>query len=161
MVGVIFYFEENDKDFYSGRGVADFDIWRMSLKAFGANAMIIIDNTAKKSADDYKHANQEIVIETHKTLDEALKANSKEKNIYLETKWTLPEGTNASDLKDFDHPKDNVIYILGQASGFREEDLKVEKKTVVYVPQVGKGAMWPVCVMSIVLYDRARKLDII
>ena len=137
MAGIVFYFEDNDIDVWSGRKI-DLDAWNYSCKIGGIDKVIIIN----KTEEDIKPFDSWMDIKIVKDFD----INSLDGHT---TQLVTPNETISTSLWDFDHKTD--WYIIGPASGWcgvYEADKKIT------IPQGDNGHHHSVFVASTVMYHR-------
>jgi hypothetical protein len=121
-----------------------FGFYTQSLKSFGINKLCVIN----VDAVDFLFNDAEIQCETYNTLDECIGAH---------TGWNivaLQMSDNATNLKDFIHPVDKVLYVIGPDF---TDWLVPNNATVINIPNVNPLPLWSHSVLSIVLYDRYLK----
>jgi hypothetical protein len=144
MVGVVFFFEENDVDVYSGRRI-HLDAWNYAIKAAGdITDMIVINRTDKNISSPDSELNFKVVSEMP-DLDGVI--------VHLVCPWDKIEN-NSVALWDFDHEAD--WYVFGPASGWNAEDII---KVGVHIPQSNMGALHAVHVASIVMMHRYKVIS--
>lgn len=138
MVGVCFFFENNDIDVWSGRRI-DLDAWNYAIKAAGdINKMIVINKT------------DQIIITPDIEMDfQSVKEipifGDEEKIVFICCPWD--KMNKSISLWDFNHNVD--WYIFGPANGW--------KKTIdfgVFIPQAGEAALHATHVASTVFFHR-------
>ena len=158
MVGVIFHFEDNDKNLFSGRPV-DVDLWRESMKPLGGDTLIMIDKTKQGLGKGINWPDTETKFEYFTSLEEAEAAHAGATFIYTESPNAIPKSVKDQTwLSDFVHPEENVIYVFlsDYSSGVPEND---PRKWLKFKTVKGMGC-WAIAAMSVILYDRLKKLKI-
>lgn len=142
MVGIVFFFEDNDIDVWSGRRI-DFDVWNNAVKTTADVRQAIIIN--KTSADLQSwDADMEIIITTDfPTLSGRV--------AHLICPWNNAD-TKIS-LWDFDHQVD--WYVFGPAAGWHEQI-----QLGITIPQYGTCALHSLHVASIVMMHRFHTLQV-
>ena len=141
--GIVFYFEENDKDVWSGRSI-DLDAWNYNCKVAGMNKAIIINKTNQHLTSFDSDMDIQIVSE----MPELTGHN---------TQVVCPcDGTPSSSLWDFDHNTD--WYVFGPANGWVEGDFFAD--SFISIPQNGIGYHHGVFVAATVMFDRHNKINI-
>lgn len=136
MVGVVFFFEDNDKDVYSGRHI-DLDAWYLSTQVCSdVDKMILINLT------------DQLIRTPNADFDFTVCSGLPplENAIYL-----CPHGEQT--LYDIDHSKVDW-YVFGPASGWRED---VGPK--VSLPSCEHVHLHSQHVMTAVMYDRYRNVE--
>lgn len=143
MAGIVFYFEHNDIDVYSGRGV-DLTAWNNLCKSANIKKAIIINRTEENIVSfDF---DMDIKVVTELPELEGVKAQ-------LVCPWdTTPE--DKISLWDFDHKVD--WYLFGPASGWT----KFFSEKYVTVPQFGVAAAHALHVASTIMYHRHKIINI-
>ena len=141
MVGVCFYFEDNDVDVWSGRRI-DLDAWNYAAKAAGdIDKMIVINKTLSKLTTPDGELDFSVVEELPELEGRIA---------YICCPWNKMK--LATPLWDFDHNVD--WYVFGPAGGWHHEvDIGV------YIPQAGIGALHSTHVASTVMFHRYRTLS--
>lgn len=142
MSGIVFYFQENDKDVFSGRKV-DLDAWRYAMKAGGINEAKIINET-ELSLSLGGDMNYEIIGRSDQDLVKWVNNNKHNNNIVaLSPEWECPY-----DSKSIYELNNNILdinwFLIGGANGLPKLDIEY-----VYFPQNGQGAMHSVHVASV------------
>ena len=135
MAGIVFHFEEYDRDVYSGRRI-DFDAWRYAAKAAGdIDKMIVVDKTGLQ----FGHPGGEIEFSVVNELPEL-----EGKVAYMVCPWNNVK--SKTSLWDFDHNVD--WYVFGPASGWGEMD------EGIYIPQASEVASHAIHIANVVLMHR-------
>ena len=148
-VGLVFHIGDPEDTIFS-----DHFVWRDLVFCFDLDFYIIADYTKghnrKNYSDDYKES---YVV---RDLKEIRKIKPNHKLIYV--------SQGGEDLKTFNHPKENVIYIVGKDFGrdlndqtSPTQDIEADIKLGIYYPNQ-KREIWGIHAASIVLYDRLIKL---
>lgn len=141
MTGIIFYFEDNDVDVWSGRN-SDFDAWNYALQTTSDVRDVYVIN---KTDITYTGFNQEFNVQYVSECPEVVGHKTQ-----IVCPWDLPnDPTPKVDLWDFDHETD--WYMLGPAAGWHTN---CGADTLVTVPQNSAGAMHSVHIASIVMAHR-------
>jgi len=97
--------------------------------------------------------------EIHSSIHALMEAHLDHTFVFLEAERNIPEGINYTELKDFEHPAENVIYVTGKDSGSIPLDtLNLNNNHVVTIKTFNNYAMWAIIIAGIVLYDRYSKL---
>ena len=136
MVGLVFYFEDNDIDVWSGKDF-DLDAWNYNCKISGINKVIIINKTTQILRPFDVSMDIEIVSE-----------------LPLLTGHTTQLVTNTdncikTDLWGFNHQTD--WYIIGPAAGWGGEFFG---DTLLTIPQIGSGDHHSVFIGATVMFHR-------
>jgi hypothetical protein len=139
MAGIVFFFEENDIDIFSGRDL-DLSAWNYAIKAAGdVNKVIVINRTSQQlTSFDSDLLLFEVVSEIPVLTGTV---------VHVVTPWD-PAVTKTS-LWSFDHNVD--WYIFGPGNGWHISD-NIENG--VYVPMSGRGALHSVHIASVVMLHR-------
>lgn len=145
MAGIVFYFEENDIDVWSGRKI-DLDAWNYNCKIGLIDKAIIINKTNIKINSFDLSMNINIVSEIpellgHKTQlitpNESIKYNLKTESIW-----------------DFNHETD--WYLFGPANGWGGNHFA---DCFINIPQNNLCYHHSVFVASTIMYDRYNKIN--
>ena len=136
MVGLIAHY-----DFKAGTNSVGKSIWLRdilySAKAFGVDTVVLVDREYDYVANSPK---------TYETLEGALSEFQGCEHVYLDPVGGTP-------LKDFKHPADNVVYIVG--SDYAVFDVP-PGATSVHIETVVPTELYATTAVGIVLYDRIR-----
>ena len=130
MAGIVFYFEDNDKDVWSGRNI-DLDAWNYNCKIGGIDKAIVVNLT---------HQNL-ITFDGNMDITFVDEMPSLIGNI---TQLVTPnEVAEATSLYEFNHQTD--WYVFGPASGWRGNHfantfLTIPESTPIYHHSVFVGA---------------------
>ena len=135
MAGIVFYFEDNDIDVFSGR-IIDLSAWNYAAKIGDVDKLLIVNRTNQSLASP----NKELDFTVCDTLPEL------ENAVTIVCPW---ENENAICLWDYSHSAD--WYIFGPASGWRG---KFPTESLLTIPQNGMGAAHSLHVASCVMYHR-------
>jgi hypothetical protein len=134
--GIVFYFEENDRDVYSGRRV-DLDAWNYACKIAGDIDRAIIINRTDEPLQPFDMG---MDIQVTDQIPEPLHGSV----VSLVTPWNARE--DAQSLWSFNHEVD--WYIFGPADGHSPGGAQL------CIPQAGVGAMHSVHVAGVVMAHR-------
>lgn len=138
MVGIVFYFEKNDVDVWSGRKT-DLDAWNYAAKAAGdINKLIVIDCVGI----NFDIGSQFEVVDNMPELQGNI--------VKVCCPWD--KAANCTSLWDFDHKVD--WYIFGPAQGWSG----VINEPSIIVPQAGRVALHSTHIASIVLLHRYKTI---
>jgi len=136
MVGLIAHYE-----FKAGTNSVGKAIWLRdilySARAFGVDTVVLVDTEMDFVANSPA---------TYPTLWQALEEFQGCEHVYLN-----PEG--GTPLKDFEHPADNVVYIVG--SDYAVFNIP-PGATSVHIESVTPTELYATTAVGIVLYDRIR-----
>lgn len=161
MIGILFYFEEENKSVYSGNDNG-FHLWRESAKCLSCDWYGMIDLTQSKVGQKFKNLDEEVGYGYYLSLFEAINANPNMNFIFLETPETLNSLAVAyTHLNEFVHPQQNVIYVVGPDSiGFLNSD-KISSNLInwVSIPAM-RYSLWSFTAAIICLYDRFQKMKL-
>lgn len=139
MAGIVFFFEENDVDIFSGRRI-DLSAWNYAIKAAGDISKVVVVN---KTSVDIPQLDSELehfsVVSDLPVLDGRL--------TYVVCPWDIVDFIEP--LWSFDHNTD--WYLFGPAAGWRKYG-RLEHG--VTIPMSGHGALHAVHVASAVMLHR-------
>lgn len=138
MAGIVFYFENYDRDVWSGRKI-DLDAWNYNCKVAGIDKVIIVNNSVYDVSSFDKGMDVQIVKELPEFKGHV-------------TQLVCPWENTPSDkinLWDFDHETD--WYVFGPADGWVGNHFA---DSYVTVPQNGIGAHHGVFIASVVMFHR-------
>jgi hypothetical protein len=138
--GIVFYFENFDKDVWSGRKL-DLDAWNYGCKVAGIKKAIIVN----KSHMDVRAFDRSMDIQV---VDELPKLEGHVTQLVCPWEDTPSEKV---ELWDFDHETD--WYVFGPASGWVKNHFG---DSFVTIPQNGRGAHHSVFIANTVMYHRFR-----
>ena len=163
MIALAFHYEEYNHSVYSGNPT-ELQIWRETVKAFGADHMILIDLHPQKTGRNYSNPDSDMGYARFDSLDEAV-AGTNATWVYLEDPRTLSSRSvpDATMLKDFVHPADPVVYCVGPDSrGFtviHQDPRKFVSIETTWTPGPNgrPRTSWSLGAAAIVLYDRLIK----
>lgn len=152
MSGVVFFFENNDRDVFSGRTV-DLDAWRYAIKAGGIDKAVCVNLSGADlffdAAFDFTEINS--VVDYKSWLNDRINENI----VFLETEWSIPDNKTKLSLRELDHSSIDW-YVFGSAAG---HSFTLDK-SFVYLPQDGIGALHSVHIASAVLLRRWEELGV-
>jgi len=149
MIGVIAYWEQIGVNTIYLK-----DIWKDTIKPLGANLLYYVDE--KGIAPE--HNDVEIIYKTFSTLEKAIAENPEVTYVYLEAERNIPRKIKYTRLKDFAHPKEDVIYVLGKDSTeLPLAKLPLKGNHVVTIDTFQGYAIWALVAAGIALYDRKVK----
>jgi hypothetical protein len=138
MAGVLFHFEPEHIDVFSGNDVS-LDAWNYAIKAAGdITKVMIIDSSGKA-----KHFDSDLKTTILTSIDQFIPDGHV---TCLETPWTRRPTTS---LWDFDHKTE--WYAFGPSSGWRGQ---LKGDAWVSVPQAGTGALHAPHIASVVMMHR-------
>lgn len=150
-VAIAFHFEDNTVNIQSGRDV-DMRMWSNIALSFGIDEFFCIDCTEAGIRHEESNYKQ------YKSLKEMQEDNIKYNWVYLTPEKSVPKGKDFTFLENFNHPKDNVCYVLGRdSSGFSVEAKDLREGKYVCL-NIGRSQMWAHVVSAIVLHDRKGKI---
>jgi len=138
MAGVVFFFEEQDVDVFSGRQLA-LSAWNYAIKAAGDIDKVIVVNRTTQKIGSFDSSLSFTVVDELPVLAGRL--------AYIVCPWDNVK--TKTPLWDFDHEVD--WYIFGPAAGWRKYPPLLEGITV---PMAGKGALHAVHIASTVMLHR-------
>lgn len=140
MLGILFHYEENKAD-------VQYRLWDEFMATWGFDLLIMIDKDTLYSKGIGKGRRKN----TYKSIEEAM-PNYDATYIAMD-----PQG--GINLKDFDHPKDNVIYVIG-ANSWRKSQIP-DEMTKVRIDTPSDSTERPLTDISAAIclvYDRNCKL---
>jgi len=151
MVGVVTFWETFigvDNPIYIG------DIWANTIRPLGGTHLFYVDQQGIGTPS----IDASIVSKTYSTFQEVLDDNPDATYVFLEAERSIPKGTDFTYLKDFVHPKEDVIYVFGKdSSDVFTENLPLEGNHVVSITTNDNLVLWSLITVGIVLYDRKVK----
>lgn len=159
MIGAIGYWDNAqwvDVNPYAQKKILD--LWRITVKAYNVNPLILIDPRELKPVCN----DEEITFETYLNLNDAISAHKDNQFVFLEVKSKIPPEIQSINLKDFNHPEGNVMYVVGSDFGdipFKELESNPERFHFVYI-ETGNSIvpLWAHSALAVALYDRLAKL---
>jgi len=130
MAGIVFYFEDNDTDVWSGRRI-DLDVWNYNCKIGGITKAIVVNKTS------------EDLITFDSNMDVTFMDNMPTLSGTVAQLVTPTEVSGTTSLWEFDHQVD--WYVFGPAGGwggnhFGDILLTIPETTSVYHHSVFVGA---------------------
>ncbi len=142
MAGIIFYFEDNDKDVCSGR-YADLDLWNYACKIAGIEKAIII-NKSSLNITSFDSDMDIIIIQDEKELPK-LEGNI----VQLVCPW---EETPLKPIELWDTNHNFDWYFFGPSSGWKGNF--PQGHSFLTIPQKGMGATHSIHVATATMYHR-------
>jgi hypothetical protein len=151
MAGVLFYFQNNDIDVFSGRNPIDLDAWRYACKASNIESVRCINETNMSILFD-----TDVDFKIVNSLESWLDTIIGQTIVLFEPQWSCP--ADAVSFKQLDH---SIIdwYVFGAANGFNIPQLESYELTYCYLPQNGSGALHSIHIASAVLLNRWSALN--
>jgi len=149
MAGIIFYFEENDIDVFSGREL-DLSAWNYAIKTSGDITKVIIINKTNQVISSFDYGLEQFtLVPSEKDL------NIPEEDVVVQVAcpWN-PTNNEKVSIWDFNHDVD--WYYFGPANGWSNLE---ESNKVVYIPQNGQGAMHAIHIVSAVMLHRYKTIN--
>lgn len=141
MAGIVFFFEDNNIDVWSGRNL-DLDAWNYSCKIGGIDKAIIV-NTTELNINKFD-ANMDIQIVSELPLLSG-----------VTTQFVVPsENINSESLWDFNHQTD--WYILGPANGWAGNHFA---DRFVHIPQESVAAHHSIFIGSVIAFHRTHVIN--
>ncbi len=144
MAGVIFYFEENDIDVFSGREL-DISAWNYAIKTAGDITKVIIINKTNQTLTSFDSDLEQFTVVSS---ENDLNIPAQDVVVQVACPWNPTENERVS-LWNFDHNVD--WYYFGPANGWTNLE---DSDKVVYIPQNGQGAMHAVHIVSALMLHR-------
>lgn len=159
MITVLFHLTDFDPIYGIENPRTYLNQWIQTIKAFGVEKLILIDNTEFKLSNYYTHRDSTFLFEKYNSLDEAI-------NLYQSNSWIVLESydilnineLNSTNLINFIHPISNVIYLFGPDFGSVSYN-NINNKYPVYIQMVNQNPLYAISAVSIVLHDRISKLN--
>ena len=141
MVGVLFFFERNDIDIFSGRRI-DLSAWNYALKSAGDIDRVIIINRTEKQIPVF---NSDLNIRIETKIPELSG---------IKTFVICPHDNaeNKTDLWNFNHDTD--WYLFGPADGWKSEDINIDNG--VYIPTALSDGLHALHIATAVMLHRFR-----
>lgn len=147
-VGMLFYIGDPTDTVF-----CDHFVWRDLIFSFNLDFYIIVDYTANHDYKTYSDEYKECYVV--RSISEVKAIKPKHKTIYIKQ--------GGKSLKNFIHPKDNVIYLIGKDIGRDIANDNTPRQAIDSDTEVGiyypnpKREIWGICAASIILYDRLIK----
>jgi hypothetical protein len=139
MAGIVFFFEENDVDLFSGRRI-DLSAWNYAIKSAGDIDRVIVVNRTNMNISSFDSELTEFRIEREIPVLTG-------KVCHIICPW---DTSNVNiPLWDFDHDVD--WYLFGPAAGWRKYGCV---DFGVSVPMSGRGALHAVHIASTIMLHR-------
>ncbi|MEK6829395.1 MAG: hypothetical protein AABY15_04655 [Nanoarchaeota archaeon] len=139
--GIVFFFENNDIDVWSGRNL-DLDAWNYNCKIGGINKAIIVNKTDQIIPLFDADMNIEIVSEIPNLVGHI-------------TQLVVPgEGAQSESLWDFDHQTD--WYVLGPASGWGGNHFA---NKFIHLPQSSTAMHHSIFIGAVIAFHRVHILN--
>lgn len=152
MAGLVFWFQDFDKDVFSSRPTIDLDAWRYGGKVGNITKYRCLNET--DTSLNGGTLDFQIIGSTPQDFQTWMSENATENTLIFDTQWTCPEG--AVSLDSISHA--NVDwYVYGSANGFTDTGTNFPGQ-FVYLPQSGQGACHAVHVNTAVMFDRWKEL---
>ena len=133
MTGIAFYFEDNDKDVWSGRPI-DLDQWMRLTLQYGYDKIAVIDLSSDQSASF--NGNVSVPIEMYTSAEEFMALHGDDKFTVFECPWNESQREKIS-LWDYHESDERDWHFFGPAGGWGVTDLDSQSRDVelVTVPQ--------------------------
>jgi hypothetical protein len=144
VTGVVFFFEEYDRDVYSGRKI-DLDAWNYAFKASGDIDKIIVINKTEMDLSSSLGGSYDFSVVN--TIPDNISGDI----VHLICPWNFAE--EKISLWDYDHSAD--WYIFGPSNGW-SSDAGIKKG--VFIPQNTKVANHSIHICSTVMMHRHKVL---
>lgn len=142
MVGIVFYFEPNDVDVYSGRRI-DLDAWCYAAKAAGdVDEMIVVNRSGV-----------ELRLNDFEVVDEMPRLDGRVAHVCCP--WERHRADVSIPLWSFDHLVD--WYSFGPATGWKNTSEIM--KLGVYIPTASTVALHSAHAATVVLSHRYSKVE--
>lgn len=139
MAGIVFFYEENDIDIFSGRRL-DLSAWNYAIKAAGDIDKVIIVNKTNQTINNFDSS-----LAVFNVVNEIPALEGK--IIHLVCPWNKTE--KIVPLWNFDHKVD--WYIFGPAQGWHSE---INIPLGLTIPMTGSAALHSVHIASVVMLHR-------
>lgn len=147
MAGIVFWFEDNDRDVFSGRRV-DLDAWRYAVKAGGIEKVRCFNSTELEVSFDLGF-DFEIAGRDDTDYLEWVDQHRDENLVFFDTEWSCPDF--AIPFAEVNH-KDVDWYIFGRAAGL--PGVPDDRFIYTYLPINGSAALHSLHIASAVLLRR-------
>lgn len=144
--GIVFYFEENDVDVWSGRAI-DLDAWNYAIKAGGNIDKVIVINKTNQNLTTLD-GNVDFQVTTEIPVLSGTVAQ-------IVCPWENTQ-SNKINLWDFDHNID--WYVFGPANGWANNYFG---DILLTIPQQGIGACHAIHINTVIMFDRYKKNNIL
>lgn len=148
MIGLIIYWDVHP-DYVSVSGGAKrwLSSYIFTMEAFGADKLFIIGKPGISHGYNIQHTE-------HDTLDGIFQANSNAKIVALV--GSVPQGITKVSLKDYIHPEEDVLYVIG--GDYSDIEFDVCKANNADFVNISNGTnspnLWSNVVAGIALRDR-------
>ena len=158
MIAVAYHFEDWMQHVGASEPLTSMRRWTGDCKVLGADHLFLIDVTTFNIAQYYDHKDSEVAYKMFRQIEEIEDLYPEATFVYFEDKYFLENnGISGTDLANFEHPEDNVVYVVGPNFGFIDAVDSRRKREWVYVPCRPRYALFAETVLSIALYDRMTK----
>lgn len=151
MIGVVAYWET-----FTGveNPIYKAEIWKDTLKPFGATHLFFIDEEKLNPTCP----DRDIIHKNYPSLTQMLKEHKTANFVLLIAERNLPPNTPFTNIKNFIHPKDNVIYVFGKDSNtLNPKDFPSKNRQIVTISTFEGLSLWSIVTTGIVLFDRQQK----
>lgn len=144
MPGVLFFFEENDIDIFSGRKI-DLSAWNYAIKSVGDIDNVIVVNRTSRPLSTIDSSINFQTVDSFPSL------------VGTKTFIICPhdQAKVKSNLWDFDHKTD--WYIFGPAAGWKKE--KVEIENGIFVPTALDDGLHALHIATTVMLHRFKVIS--
>lgn len=151
MIGVSIFWET-----FAGveHPIYKYDVFKDTFRPLGATNLFFIDEEGlnPQSSDELLPAT------AFASLNDFINEHGNKTLVYLEAARNIPEGIDYQNLKDFQHPAEDVVYVLGKdSSSLPLSELPLKNNYVVNIPTNDGLALWSVVAAGLTLYDRKIK----
>lgn len=138
--GIVFFFEENDIDVWSGRNI-DLDAWNYNCKIGGFNKAIIINRT-NQVLNSFDIDMDIQILSEFPTLSGTV------------VQMVIPSETeNSISIWDYDHQAD--WYVFGPANGWHGN---LFADDFIYIPQETNTTLHSIFIGAVTAFSRVRTL---
>ncbi len=160
MIAVAYHFEDWMQHVGTPEPLTSMRRWTGDSKILGADTLFLIDKTTFKIAQYYNHTSAGV---HYFSFDDFIEVEEKYPDstiVYFEDKYFLEQNNiKGINIFDFEHPDDNVIYVVGPNFGSIEVLENRRDKTWVFIPGPSRYTLFADTVLTIALYDRMSKVD--
>jgi hypothetical protein len=157
MIGVVVHLEDRWNYTQSDRDIDVAQMYRETIKAFGADTFIIIDLTTEGLF--YKHSDAAIAFASYKSLNDALSAYPDTVKFFFEHPDSIPAGTNYITLDNLVHPVDNVLYVFGgDQTSLNFSTIPIGANDKIVAITISKYVLWGLAAVATAMYDRYLKV---
>ena len=152
MAGIVFWFENSDRDKFSGRQV-DLDAWRYAIGAGCISETVCFNKSDYNPVLNAGYSTFKIIDGDRTKFTEWVVEHKDQNLLFIETEWSCP--SNAINLGSVNHATIDW-YIFGPSNGIPTECQEFGQWC--YLPVKDRFALHPVHIASCVLTRRYEEL---